>query len=274
MGNYLPHLNRKNRRGAPAAENWTPPLENDAERRDHIAAEREARRRLDEDRKTRAAERRERRANEALPAETPLAVRTAWDAFSRRVWPHDYREAGRTRDDILARLALGRDCDAGSLDFAITWARANYRPLTGPFWDDPRAALLLAVQGPILNLPRIELAEIIHRAGEAHAAWTEARLQFPAEAFVLTYPTTGGVLIFGVIVSADLPGLTYAPMACSRRPGRDAPVLARSGRVFNVPWNLPATYVVEGSNLVIGHAPLLVGLLAANSGAAIQAEDA
>src|SRR6516162_9869905 len=115
MGNYLPHLHRKNRRAVRTAAIWTPSPENDAERRDRIAAEPEARRRLDQHRKMRAAERRERRASDALQAETPPAVRNAWDAFSRRVWPHDRREARRTRDDILARLALGRDCDAGSL---------------------------------------------------------------------------------------------------------------------------------------------------------------
>jgi hypothetical protein len=118
MGNYLPHLNRKNRRAACATAIWTPSPENDAERRNRIAAEREGRRQLDERRRTRAAERHERRARDALQAD---AVRA--EPRARLLFPWDQLGPERKVAAILA--GQPRRSRFPILDLALLFAGAN-----------------------------------------------------------------------------------------------------------------------------------------------------
>jgi hypothetical protein len=100
MGKIFPHRRHKARLPSTA---WPPhPVENDAERRERIAKERESRRRLDDDRARRMAERREKRERvaaswaEVYAALDPLE-RLAQGAFP---WPLIAREC-RLFDDIV-----------------------------------------------------------------------------------------------------------------------------------------------------------------------------
>ena len=95
MGKIFPHRRRhKARLSSPA---WPPqPVENDVERRERIAKEREARQRLDDDRSRRMAERREKRERLAASWAAACSVldpveRLAQDAFP---WPLIARECG------------------------------------------------------------------------------------------------------------------------------------------------------------------------------------
>jgi hypothetical protein len=196
---------------------------------------------------------------------TPPAIRAAWDDFARRCWPDDRREARRTRDRFLDRLAVGRGHDSGSLDRALGWARKNYRPVEGgPFWDDPIEAARLIAQGPVFTLRRIDLAEIRARCDEAHDAWNNGRVGFPANPTIISYSTTGGRMLFGLIANDHLPGITYLPLSCGALPGRDGPMLVRDSRVFSVPCPFPRIHPREGCDLAVAHALVLVPLLIAH----------
>ena len=83
MSTYHPHLNRRDRRAPRAAAIWTTPPENETERRERIAAERETRRRLDADREARAAARREQRAATHRGPTRAAFWRHGPDCFSR-----------------------------------------------------------------------------------------------------------------------------------------------------------------------------------------------
>jgi hypothetical protein len=196
---------------------------------------------------------------------TPLAVRAAWDNFARYCWPDDRREARRTRDRFLELLAVGRGHDGASLDRGLAWARNNYRPLPGGhFCDDPIGAARLTAQGPVLHLRRIDLVEILSRTDEAHDTWNTGHLRVPADPAIISYVTTGGRLLFGLIADDRLPGITYLPLSFGALPGRDGPMLVRGSRVFSVPCPFPRVHPCEGCNLAVAHAPVLVALLIAN----------
>jgi hypothetical protein len=192
----------------------------------------------------------------------PRRVVQAWDDFGRRVRPDNPRQAVRTREHYLTGLGFGDGTTAVDLDAALDWGRGNYPDFGGHPLSNPRETARQACLGPLLTLPRIELDTLIRRGGEAHDAWNEARLRIPAEAFVLTYETTGGRIGFGFVLSEG--GAGYIDLNVTRAPLRAGPMIARGTRVFALPPPPTAPRMYDGADLTIGHSLVLVPLLIAN----------